>query len=405
MLLVLLLLLQPAMVRAGTDAIDYVNSRIELQHRSYQVRIPRGYVFELLTDQLDGPRLLTFAGNGDLLVGSRSGHVYRLRPPYTHPQSLLQLTDYPHSVALRDGFIFIAQTDGLYRAPYRPEQRQITARDLLLLAKIPGGGGHNSRTVRIGPDGRIYLSLGISGNCSDQYLDDSYAFEDRRGGVMVLDESRVTARWQPFASGLRNPVGFDWHPRTGVMYASNNGPDHQGFEQPPEYFSRLDAGSFHGMPWFQFDGRRINRDTCIHSKPPRPIAEVQRPVASFPARNAPMAVTFVPAGALDPQFSFDAIVALHGSWATRPGGGFFGDDATRRPPRVVAVRFDKGRARRVDDLITGFQLKNGKRWARPVGLATGPDGALYISSDGGVNGLFRLRKLDGPMAQAQSPIK
>lgn len=395
----------PITMQAGIEAFDYVNSRIVLQGKSYDVRIPRGYVFELLTDQLDGPRLLTFADNGDLLVGSKSGHVYRLKPPYTQPQSLLYLSGYPHSVALRDGYIYIARTDGLYRAPYRPDQQAITARELLLLAKIPGGGGHNSRTVRIGPDRRIYLSLGISGNCSDQYLDDSYAFEDRRGGVMVLDESSPQARWKTYASGLRNPVGFDWHPRTRVMYASNNGPDHQGFEQPPEYFSRLEPGSFHGMPWYQFDGEQIRRDNCIGRKPPRPIGEVRSPVATFPARNAPMGVAFVTEGALDGRFTHDAMVALRGSWATRPGGSFFGDDATRRPPKVVAVRFDRAQARRVDELISGFQLENGERWARPVGLAIGPDGALYISSDSGVNGLFRLRKQEAPMAEAESELK
>lgn len=403
--LVLVSAFYAAVVTAGTEALDYVSSRIVLQGRAYEVRIPRGYVFELLTDKLDGPRMLTFAGNGDLLVGSKSGHVYRLRPPYTQPRSLLHLSDYPHSVALRDGYMFIAQTSGLYRAPYRPGQQSIARRELLLLAKIPGGGGHDSRTVRVGPDRRIYLSLGISGNCSDQYLDDSYPFEDRRGGVMVLDESSPQVRWKAFASGLRNPVGFDWHPGTRVMHASNNGPDHQGFEQPPEYFSRLEPDSFHGMPWYQFDGKRIRRDNCIGRKPPRPVAEVVPPVATFPARNAPMAVAFVGDNALDGRLTHDAIVALRGSWATKPGGSFFGDDATRRPPKVVAVRFDGDQARRVDELVSGFQLENGDRWARPVGLAIGPDGALYISSDSGVNGLFRLRKQDGPMAEAESKSK
>ncbi|MHB8763853.1 MAG: PQQ-dependent sugar dehydrogenase, partial [Deferrisomatales bacterium] len=96
---------------------------------------------------------------------------------------------------------------------------------------LPGGGGHSSRTVGVGPDGRIYLGLGISGNCSDQFLGDEYPFGDRRGGVLVLEEAReagAAPRWQPFASGLRNPVGFDWQPGTGVLHATNNGPDHWG---------------------------------------------------------------------------------------------------------------------------------------------------------------------------------
>ena len=381
--------------QAATTPLTYHEQQLDLDGGQRSVKVPNGFTLELLTGALDGPRLLTFAANGDLFIGSRSGRVYRLPPPYTSPEVLVTLDDYPHSVAFRNNEILIARTDGLYRAPYHPGQKKIDPKAVTLLAALPGGGGHNSRTVAVGPDGRVYLSLGISHNCSDQYLDDSYPFDDRRGGIMVLEEEGGKARWRPYAAGLRNPVGFAWRPKTGVLYASNNGPDHWGFDLPPEYFSRIDSGSFHGMPWFQYDGHRIRRDTCIKSAPPRPATEVTLPVATFPARNAPLGVTFVPAGAMDKALEQDAIVALHGSWATRPSGGFFGDKATRRPPKIVAVRFADDRARRVDDLISGFQLGDGTRWARPAGVAIGPDGGLYFTSDSGIDGLFRLRRDDG----------
>ena len=104
-------------------------------------------------------------------------------------------------------------------------------------------------------------------------------------------------------------------------------------------------------------------------------------------------MAFVPKGALDAALEFDAVVALHGSWGTQPGGGFIGRASTRREPKIVVVRFQKGQAVRVDDLITGFQLPDGKRWARPAGVAFGPDGALYFSSDSESNGLFRLKRV------------
>jgi len=380
-------------VSAGTAQLDYIEQVVTHSGGRYVARVPAGYRLELLVASLGGPRLLTFGANGDLFIGSKSGKVYRVPPPYTQAQVLVELDRYPHSVAFRRDAILIAQTDGLYRAPYRPGQKIIPADSVTLVASLPSGRGHSSRTVGVSPDGRVYVSLGISGNCSNEYLDASYPADDRRGGVLVLGEKGGKARWETFASGLRNPVGFAWHPQTGVLYASNNGPDHLGFEQPPEYFSRLAAGSFHGMPWFQFDGRRVVRDSCIGREPPRPITDVVPPVATFPARNAPMGVTFVPAGAMDKRLTFDAIVALRGSWGTQPGGGFIGDPATRRPPKIVAVRFDGGEARRVDDLVTGFQNANGERWARPVGVAIGPDGALYFTSDSGINGLFRLSRI------------
>ena len=236
------------------------------------------------------------------------------------------------------------------------------------------------------------MSLGIQGNCTPQLLDDSFPFEHRRGGVMVLDETVRPPQWKAFATGLRNPVGFDWHPATGVLYASNNGPDHLGFDLPPEYFSKLLPGSFHGMPWYQYDGSSVRRDPCIRGEAPYQAQDVSPPVATFPARNAPMGVAFIPPGAMDETISGDAVVALRGSWATSPSGSRQGDPATRRPPKLVLVRFENGEAVRVDDLVTGFQAETGARWARPVGVGVGPDGHLYFTSDEEANALFRLTR-------------
>ena len=383
-------------VMAGTEPLAYRTTDLEIDGKPHRVTVPVGYRIEVLATGMLGPRLLTFAPNADLYIGSKSGQLYRLQPPYREADILIQLDAYPHSIAFREGEILIAQTDGLYRAAYEPGQARIRPQDIERLARLPGGGGHNSRTLGIGPDGRVYLGLGISGNCSDEYLGEAYPFDDRRGGILVLDESGDKLLWRPFASGLRNPVGFDWHPVTGDMYATNNGPDHWGFELPPEYFSRVAPGSFHGMPWYQFDGQTLRADRCARSRPPRSRAEVPHPVATFPARSAPMAVAFAPPGTMTPELEGDALVALHGSWATRPWGQPFGDRASRREPKLVAVRFSEGTATRVDDLVTGFQLPDGERWARPVGVAVGPDGALYFTSDHGLNALFRL----SPMAAA-----
>ena len=355
--------------------------------------IPAGFVLELLTPSLQRPRMLTFAANGDLFAGSAGGHVYRLIPPYRTASSVVRLPRYPHSVALRDGEMLIAQTHGLYRTPYQPGQASVAARDVALVARLPAGAGHNSRTVRIGPDGGIYVSLGISGNCSDQYLGSDYPFGRRRGGVFrLVEQPGGGGSFEAFGAGLRNPVDFAWHPTSGVMYAANNGPDHLGYEVPPEYFSRIEPGSFHGMPWFQFDGERLLRDGCIGGQPPRPAGDVTLPVATFPSRSAPLGMEFVPTGALRSDLAGDAVVALHGSWARQPRGGPIGDPATRRPPQLVVVRFGGGDdAIRVDNLVSGFQLADGARWARPAGVAFGPDGALYFTSDAAVMGLFRLR--------------
>jgi glucose/arabinose dehydrogenase len=361
--------------------------RIKIGQHDLPAEIPAGFKLEALNLELRRPRMLAFAADGSLWIGSGAGLVYRLEAPYTQASVIAEHDDYPHGVAFRGDEVFLATTSALLKAKLAPGPIE----HWQTVIEIPGGSGHNSRTVRIGPDQRVYLSLGIRGNCSAEFLGESFAPHQRRGGVMVLDERAKPVRWLSHASGLRNPVGFDWHPHTGVMYASNNGPDHHGFEQPPESFAKLDANSFHGMPWFQWDGKQHVRDECVAQPPPRARDQVAIPAATFPARSAPMAVAFAKRADLGGRFDGDAVVAIHGSWGTQPDGSGNGDPATRRAPRLALVRFVDGKAVRVDDFVRGFQLEDGRRWARPVGAAFGPDGALYFTSDGGINGLFRLQ--------------
>jgi glucose/arabinose dehydrogenase len=369
----------------AVQALPLQQQTLVLGGQQYSVNVPTGYVFELITTDIDSPRMLTFHPEGSLFAGSRSGKVYRIAPPYSKTQVLNKRFRYPHSVAFRDGKIFVASAEGLYSGNYMTAD-PLRISNLKKNISLPERG-HNSRTVKIGPDNRVYISLGISGNCSNEYLGVGYALSAQRGGVIVLDEADAPT-WKVYSSGLRNPVGFDWSPDSGELYASNNGPDHWGFEQPPEQFTHLSEGSFHGMPWYQYDGSQVIRDPCISVSPPRPVTDVQKPVAIFPARNAPMAVTFVPDDNVFGALSGNALVALHGSWTTRYGG----DKASRRPPKLVMVRFEQGKAVGVEDVITGFQMANGARWARPTGIAIGPDNAIYIASDGEPSAVFRLRK-------------
>lgn len=382
-------------VIVGTDVVD--------------VRIPYGFELEVLTTELDRPRII-HNHNGTLLIGSKSGSVYQLDKPYTEPFEVASLRDYPHSVVVHENYLYVAHTSGVIRTSWplsdRANEFPLSNKHFEKVVSVPGGGGHNSRTLKLGPDSKLYMSLGLTGNCSNEYLDESYPWNDQRGGMFVLepiDENQrsveATHQLVPYASGLRNPVGFDWHPSTGVMYASNNGPDHLGYEIPRESFAKITANSFHGMPWFQRDGDKLLRDPCIQSEPPRPSSDVAEPVATFPARIAPMDVGFAREG-LEGWSSFqgDAIVALHGSWATSDGGGR-GDPSTRREPMIVRVEFnDEGVSTGdVHSLIEGFQLENGHRWARPMGIAFGNDGSLFFTSDGGTEGLYRLR----PLSQSQ----
>ncbi len=376
---------------AGTQALELTEQTLELDGTQAVIQAPAGMRVEVLTSGLDGPRMLTFHPGGDLFIGSRSGNVYRLKPPYTQPQVFAKLNQYPHSVAFRDDWVYVARTDGVFRTPYEAHERPRNASDFEMVAELPGGSGHSSRTLTVGPDDRLYVSLGISGNCSDQYIGEGYDFDDRRGGVMVLDESVDPPQWQAFGSGLRNPVGLAWQPQTGQLYATNNGPDHWGYEQPPEVFTRLSAGSYHGMPWFQHIDGELVADACITSQPPRSEADVTAPLATLPARSAPLGLAFVPMDSPLEPLAGDAVIAVHGSWATQPGGGSGGNPSTRRAPKLTVVRFASvNEIAGVEDLVTGLQEPDGRRWLRPAGVAAGPDGNVYFTSDADHQGLYRL---------------
>ncbi len=392
--LIIVLLLNVDLVLADVTPITYDSQQFKIANNRYDVLVPNKLKLEFVL-ALDGPRIISVSEKGEMFIGSKSGYVYRLSAPYNKATKLVRLNNYPHSIVVRGDFIYIAQTNGLYRAPYQYGQKKILYSDIKRYAVVPGGFGHNSRTVRLGPDKKLYLSLGISGNCSNQYLGNGYQLSQQRGGIMVLDESKkLSMSWLAFASGLRNPVGFDWHPTTGIMYASNNGPDHWGFNEPREYFSKLLPGSFHGMPWYQLINKRITKDNCINSNSPQSKALVTKPVQTFDARNAPMAVAFITQGNIAKNFYGDALVALRGSWAVPDRGNLKGSRAGRREPKLVLVRFDKGKSIQVDNFVTGFQLHNGSRWARPVGVINAPDGNIYFTSDDALNGLFRIKKVN-----------
>jgi len=191
-------------------------------------------------------------------------------------------------------------------------------------------------------------------------------------------------------------MAFD--PASNFLWATNAGSDNLGYDQPPEIFSRLSQGSYHGMPWFQYMNGTFQDGQCIDtSTAPRPAGEATPPAVTFDARSTPLGVAFVTGNSLGPLFSGNALVCIHGSWATDPSRG--GGPETRRPPKVAMVNFTGSYPTTVEDVIIGFQRNDGSRFARPSGALVGSDGHFYFTSDGGeVQGLFRLRSTKGSAA-------
>jgi mono/diheme cytochrome c family protein len=222
---------------------------------------------------------------------------------------------------------------------------------------LPEGGAHWTRTVRVGPDERLYVTIGSDCNVCIE--------EDPRRAAMVryrLDGSGE----EIFASGLRNAVGFDWRPATGELYATDNGRDLLGDDFPPCELNRVVEGGFYGWPYA--NGDKIPDPDLGPGNQDRVDASIA-PVHGFAAHNAPLGITFVRGDALPERYRGAAVVALHGSWNRSEKDGY----------EVVSLHWgaDGIEERR---LVWGFE-RDGDVIGRPVDVAEGPDGALYVSDD------------------------
>ncbi|HET7294239.1 MAG TPA: PQQ-dependent sugar dehydrogenase, partial [Vicinamibacteria bacterium] len=230
---------------------------------------------------------------------------------------------------------------------------------------------HWTRTIRFGPDGWLYASIGSSCNVCME--------EDRRRAAIVRYRSDGSGE-ELYATGLRNAVGFDWRPGTDELFATDNGRDMLGDEFPPCELNRVVAGGFYGWPFANGDrvpdpeyGRGREAD----------VARSIPPVHGFRAHNAPLGIAFVRAANAPSELKGAALVALHGSWNRTKKDGY----------KVVSLHFEADGRVSERDFLAGF-LKDEHVIGRPVDVAEGPEGALYVSDDYG-GAVFRVAPSGG----------
>jgi glucose/arabinose dehydrogenase len=248
---------------------------------------------------------------------------------------------------------------------------------------LPAGtiNHHWTRNIIASHDGsRLYVTVGSNSNVGENGM----ANEANRAAI--LEVNLATGDWRPFATGLRNPNGLDWEPRTGALWTTVNERDELGSDLVPDFMTAVQEGAFYGWP-YSYYGQHVD----ARVKPQRPdlVARAVAPDYALGAHTASLGLVFYRGTLLPQRYSGGAFIGQHGSWNRQPRSGY----------KVIFVAFADGRpVGTPEDVLTGFIDVGGHALGRPVGVAVDRAGALLVADDVG-NVVWRVQ----PVAPGQRP--
>jgi glucose/arabinose dehydrogenase len=320
-----------------------------------------------------GLRMMAVAPNGDLFVSATRSNRVLAMPDRDHDgvadvaRVFTEELQKPHGLAFHNGYLYVATEKAVYRYPYTPGQL-VADEPAQKIADLPFGtsqnlvtdNNHDTRSITFGPDNKMYVSVG-----SD--CDACTEGDPARATILQFNDDGGAGRI--YASGLRNAVGIDVDPHTGLLWASVNERNAGGNDYPPDFFTPIRAGADYGWPTCA--GVPLRPDPAFHASEADCVAK-DSPVVPLPAHMAPLGIRFYTGGGLLPAaFENGAFIAMHGSTLHDPTYGADIRFVSMRPGRL-----DAGAA----VVISGW-LVDGHYWGRPVDIVFGADGAMYISDD------------------------
>ena len=332
-----------------------------------RLSIPPNFTVTVFARDLGGVRVLVAAPDGTVYASVPSaGTILRLRDldgdgRAETVETVLQGYAGVHGLALGNGTLSFATPTTVYSVPLGADGAPGTP--AVVADGLPGSGGHQAPGLGLGPDGRLYLTLGSTCNVCDEA-------SPERAAMSVLENGTRRV----FASGLRNTMGFDWQPATGALYGADQGVDLRGDDLPPEEINRLRDGGNYGWPYVY--GAQVP-DMLTPFDPPGTTKEAfavttEPSVLDLPAHSSPIQLRFYNGTAFPAEYRGDAFVTLHGSWNRNPPNGY----------RVARLQFsDQGEPVGYGDFLTGFLYDGNRVFGRPAGLAVLPDGALLVGDD------------------------
>lgn len=326
------------------------------------ITLPEGFRIELLTDRVPGARSLVLGDRGTLFVGTRGqGKVYAVegrdgQGRAVRVRTLLEGMHSPNGVAFRGGALYVAEIGRVLRYDGIEDRLDSPPEPAVVSDAFPEDEHHGWKYMAFGPDGLLYVPVGAPCNVCNE--GDPYATLMR----MRPDGSGL----EVFARGVRNTVGFDWHPDTGVLWFTDNGRDWMGDHRPPDELNRApEAGLHFGFPF------------CHGKDVPDPeygedadCGVYVPPAMELGPHVAALGMAFYRAEAFPAAYRNRVFIAEHGSWNRTTPIGY----------RITMVTLEGSRAVSYETFAEGW-LQGRRAWGRPVDVLATPDGALLVSDD------------------------
>jgi glucose/arabinose dehydrogenase len=342
-----------------------------------QLRLPAGFSIKEYAAGFERPRYMIQLPTGVVLLSdsARKGTVYALFDKNKDGVSedrkpLIQGLDRPFGLALWRDYLYVAETTSVKR--YKLNQTTLEAgpgEEVVSMKEF--GSGHWTRTIRFAPDGsKFYLTIGSASNVSP-------GEPEMRAAILRFNPDGTGKEF--VARGTRNPIGVDFEPATGKLWAAIQERDGLGDDLVPDYFTSIQEGGFYGWPYAYIGP---NEDPRNKGQRPDLVKSTIVPDVVLPAHVAVLDSRFYRGSMFPARYKNGALLAFHGSW----------NRAQRIGYSVVFIPFKDGKpSGPAEDLLSGFMLDPGKKevWGRPVGLLELPDGSLLVSDDGG-NRIWRI---------------
>ncbi len=339
------------------------NKGIQLQ----SLKVPAGYRVAVLARDLPKARHLVMGSRGTLFVGSTAGNIYALTmngSTVSQQRTIIKGLADSGGIAFHEGHLYVADRTRIMRVERAEERLDDPATPKLIMDGFPDKSRHSSRVMGFGPDGKLYVSIGSP-------CDVCEANNDEYG--TILRSNPDGSGKEVVARGIRNSVGFDWHPVTRELWFSENGQDALGPDRPNDELNRVSkAGEHFGFPYCH--------DTDIADPQfgaKRSCKESTAPAFGLGARVAALGMRFDVQSKISSDPSI--LIARHGS-----------HPPSRVGYDVVRVMMQSGQPSRMEPFLTGF-LQDKSYWGRPVDVLVMRDGSVLISDD--LNGaIYRVSR-------------